>query len=177
MPKEIERKFLVSGFPIISANLIEESIIMQGYVSTEPEFRIREKQSILARDGNVLYLKKNFLETKTYKMTLKTNGDMVRNEIELDIPKDFFLDTKEMIGKPFIEKIYRKYDLPDYYELEVSLVDKDTEHSFYYAEVEFDSEDEAEKFDIGLIPNLIKEITDDNNYKMKNYWIKTRGGN
>lgn len=51
-------------------------------------------------------------------------------------------------------------------------VDAGTEHEFYYGEIEFESEAAAEAFVPGDF--LGTEVTDDDAYKMKNYWSRTR---
>ena len=45
---------------------------------------------------------------------------------------------------------------------------------FIYAEIEFSSEEDAKNF---KLPDFLdwEEVTYDENYKMKNYWNRTRG--
>ena len=74
-----------------------------------------------------------------------------------------------MIGKPAIEKDYYTY-LVDNHKIEVSQVDNE----WYYAEVEFNNEIEARGYQF-LWPELvIEEVTYDDKYRMKNYWVDTR---
>ena len=56
-------------------------------------------------------------------------------------------------------------------EIEITKVDPGSSNEFIYAEVEFDSEKDAQEFSFPL--NSI-EITYDPKYKMKSYWNKTR---
>ena len=70
--------------------------------------------------------------------------------------------------------------MPDYYRfkldngliLECSIVDKNSNHSFIYAEIEFNSIEEACMFK--KLDFLGKEITSNYSYKMKNYFSRTR---
>lgn len=154
---EIERKFLVSGFPT-DLELLREVEIEQGYVSIEPEVRIH--RAVDHSNGKT-----------DYRMTLKGNGDLTRTEIKTDIAEKFYYDAVKLLGKPMIQKDYRAYRLGDFI-LEVCHVDEGLESEFWYAEIEFSSEEEAK----GFVPMeyLGEEITYDDRYKMKNYWEKTR---
>ena len=69
-------------------------------------------------------------------------------------------------------KDYKKYKLGPW-ELEVALVDAGTEWEFYYAEIEFPTEQDAKDF---VVPAYFgEEITYNKDYKMKNFWKRTRG--
>lgn len=46
-------------------------------------------------------------------------------------------------------------------------------NTFLYAEVEFKTEDEANKYIFPFDDIVIKEVTYDPKYKMKNYWKET----
>ena len=76
---EIERKFLIDNFPE-NLPLKEESILYQGYISVMPTVRIR---------------KKIFSKGSSYKMTIKSNGEMIRHEIEFDIPEKKYNELSE----------------------------------------------------------------------------------
>ena len=152
MALEIERKFRMNGFPE-HLKCLRQVDIEQGYISVEPEIRIHK-----AVDRN-------------YRLTVKGNGTLSRTEIKTGIEEQFYQDAVEFVGHPMICKDYRSYDL-DGYILEVCCVDAGTEHEFYYGEIEFESEAAAEAF----VPEdfLGTEVTDDDAYKMKNYWRRTR---
>lgn len=149
---ETERKFLLSSFPT-GLPVKEECVVYQYFLSVEPYVRIREKQ----KNGR-----------SSYKLTIKGDGTLSREEVEFDLDKDKFERLKKLCDKPPVEKIFKAYSLPDGKTLECSLVDKD----FYYAEVEFESETDAEKF----VPtfDFLKETTYDKNFKMNEYWKVTR---
>ena len=75
-----------------------------------------------------------------------------------------------------MSKDYRVYALPDGRRLEVSLVDEDLPTCFFYAEVEFDTVEQAQAYvppaDIGLQ----EEMTEDRGFSMSAYWKRTRLG-
>ena len=71
-----------------------------------------------------------------------------------------------------VRKDFRVYLLPDGHRLECSLVDPGEEGEFMYAEVEFDSVDEASSF---IPPDFLeKEVTDIPGMSMSSYWEKKR---
>ena len=154
---EIERKFLMDGFPT-GLELLTEVYIEQGYVSFAPEVRIRK--AVVRETGK-----------EEYYLTIKGDGDLARREIETEISREFYDDTVNFLGNNVVKKDYKKYRLGQW-ELEVSLVDAGTEWEFYYAEIEFPTEDEANAFEIPEFFGI--EITYDNYYKMKNFWKRTR---
>lgn len=154
---EIERKFLIDGFPI-GLDLLREGEIEQGYISINPEVRIHK-----AVDKNS--------EKEDYIMTLKGSGDLVRTELATPISPSFYYDAMDMLGVKSIVKEYKAYKLGPWV-LEVNHVDPGTMNAFYYAEIEFPTEMDAKEF---VVPNYLgREITYNNDYKMKNYWKRTR---
>lgn len=56
--------------------------------------------------------------------------------------------------------------------LEVYIVDKEAVNGFIYAEIEFDSEEDAKAFDLPISGAI--DATENKNYKMKNYWDRIR---
>ena len=78
-----------------------------------------------------------------------------------------------MIDRPLIQKNYFIFHLPTDkkdYALEFSMVDRDTPKEFMYAEIEFESEEEALSF---VPPSFLgPEITYDSFYKMKKLLVK-----
>lgn len=155
---EIERKFLLNYIPT-DLPLKEEFQVYQAYLSVDPEVRIRRNE----KDG----------KDTAYFLAIKSGGDMVRKEVEIPISKDHFYALAEMVSQPFITKNYRVYCLTDGLLLECSHVDKGLDTEFMYAEVEFPSVDAAENFK--PLPCFGTDVTCDSSYKMKNYWIRTRG--
>lgn len=157
---EIERKWLIDGFlEDIKINLpcIEKADVWQGYISQEPTVRIRE----VRQNGESRFI-----------MCVKGKGELAREEIEDEISLEFFNKLKQFIGGNLIHKQWRVYRLESGENLEVSLVDEGKDTSFYYAEVEFKSEGEANDF---VPPKFLgKEKTYSDNFSMSKYWSKTR---
>lgn len=155
---EIERKFLMNGFPE-GLEVLSEVEIEQGYVSHDPEVRIRK-----ATDKKT--------EVEEFYMTIKDAGALTRTEIETDIEADFYYDVIDLLGFVPVKKDYKSYKLGPW-KLEVSKVDEGTPHEFFYGEIEFPTEEDAKEFDP---PTFFgREITYNEDYKMKNYWKRTRG--
>ena len=154
---EIERKFLMDGFPI-GLELLNEVEVEQGYIGFEPELRIRK--AVDKHTGE-----------EEFWLTLKGEGDLTRSEIETEISSDFYYDTADFLDVRMIQKDYKKYRLGPW-KLEVSRVDPGTDWEFYYAEIEFPTEMDAKDF---VVPSYFgREITFNEDYKMKNYWKRTR---
>lgn len=153
---EIERKFLLSELPK-NLNLLLHATIEQSYVSCgEPEVRIR---------------KKVLVDTTSYILCFKSNGDIIRSEHEIDITQSHYESLLEFCPGVPITKDYYVFDLNGY-KLECSIVDKGKQTEFIYAEIEFDSVHSAELFPYAHL--LGKEVTFDPTYKMKNFWKRTR---
>lgn len=154
---EIERKFLMDGFPI-GLDLISEVDIEQGYVSIDPEVRIRK--AVDKHTGR-----------EEFHITIKGDGDLIRNEIETNISSDFYYDVIDFLDVTMIRKDYKKYKL-GCWKFEVACVDPGTDREFYYGEIEFPTEEDARDF---VVPSYFgREITFNDDYKMKNYWKRTR---
>ena len=148
---EIERKFLINEFP---SNLseIERADMYQAYLSTTPVVRIRKK----SKQGE-----------NSYKLCIKGEGTLVREEVEFSISEDEFLRLSNIINNKFIHKEFRTYKLENYI-LECSKVDFNGKNIFYYAEIEFNSVEEANNF---TAPEFLKnEVTEKTGYTMKDYW-------
>lgn len=82
----------------------------------------------------------------TYILCFKGKGTIARQEIELPLSAETFRQLEELLPAPMIRKTYKVYALPDGRRLEVSLVDAGTPLAFYYAEVEFDTLEQARAF-------------------------------
>lgn len=156
---EIERKFLIEKFPNLP--LKEGSVVEQGYLSDSPEVRFRRKMVI--HDG---------YDKCSHICCVKGDGDLTRPEVEFEIDEQTYLDVKRKIGLTFISKACSSYELPGGLLLECSLVDSSMPTKFMYAEVEFETEEQASAF---IPPSFLgEEVTKDKSYKMKNYWKRTR---
>lgn len=165
-PLEIERKWLVdiSHFQnIINAYPAYKRLhIQQMYVSTNPELRFRRQREI----GSEIY---------QYVVDYKSVGDLVREEYTLDITNYDKMFNPEMarfvldclfLPKPIIKE-YHCLELPDGHRLEISLVD----NKWSYVEIEYDSETEAMNYQLpDNLSDIFTEVTDNPDYKMKNYW-------
>ena len=150
---EIERKWLIKNLPPIEYD--ERYKVHQFYLSIDPEVRVRSKRIF---DGEEL----------APRITIKGEGTLVREEIEFDIFPYQYQLLLDLCGKTPIEKDYYIYH-KDGYEIEVSIVDNG---AFIYAEIEFDSVEDAEKYIFPWADAV--EVTYDTRYKMKNYWKDTR---
>jgi CYTH domain-containing protein len=157
MALEIERKFLIKEFPT-DLELIREVDIWQGYISVEPEVRIHR-----AKDRST--------GVENFRLTLKGDGTLTRTEIKTDIDEAFYQESLGLMKGEVIYKDYRSYRLGDYI-LEVCHVDPGKPSEFLYAEIEFQSEEEAQAFPKTAF--LGEDVTDNDYYKMKNYWKRTR---
>lgn len=156
---EIERRFIVSAFPQ-GLEMIRRAEVKQGYISTgNPESRIR-----WTKDEH----------KTTYKLAFKTDGTLAREEVEFDISEENYTELQKLVKGAMITKDYRVYTLGEYH-LEVCKVDEEMPTEYMYAEIEFETTEEAEAFDCTCIPYLEKEVTEDRSYNMKRYWDKTRG--
>ena len=71
---------------------------------------------------------------------------------------------------PPVRKLQKVYPLPDGLQLECNLVDAGTSDAFYYAEVEFQSVEQAQAF----VPPafLLQDVTECPGYSMSSYWTK-----
>lgn len=127
---EIERQFLVDAIPVLPR---EYDMILQGYVSTLPEIRIRQVRTPDNRER--------------YFLTVKRGAGLSREEWETQITSTEFSHLIERLepDTEFIEK--RRYRLPlydgrmaEFHRHEAAL------KGFDYVEVEFSSEEEARAF-------------------------------
>ena len=153
---EIERRWKIAGFPE-NLPLLRQAHMRQGYIATAPVVRIRT-------DGARCVL------------CFKGKGTLAREEIETDIDAETFRRLEAFIGKPLVSKDYRVYALPDGRRLEVSLVDKDLPTRFFYAEVEFDTVEQAQAYAPPADIGLQEEMTEDRGFSMSAYWKRTRLG-
>ena len=160
---EIERKWMVTGWPQADYPLLSEQSMRQGYVSVSPTVRIREEAM---KDGETEYI-----------LCFKSSGGLARKEIEMAVPKEKFLELEDLIGRPLIPKVRRTFLLPDGLKLEVNHVDEGLPTEFWYAEIEYGSIEEAENWkpsDDYLETFLSDEVTLDPSQTMGAYWVRTR---
>lgn len=168
MGMEIERKWMVQGWPE-GYPLRKEEEMRQGYVSVRPTVRIREEKLLMSGDGAPVQ--------DAFILCFKSKGRLSRKEIEFPIEEARFRELEDLIGLPLIPKLRRTYQLPDGHQLEVNHVDEGAPTEFWYAEVEFGSEDEARAFDpasVGLGEYLTDDVTEQPGQSMGAYWEATR---
>lgn len=160
---EIERKWLVSGWPAADLPLVMEQSMRQGYVTVEPTVRIREEAVV---GGSTEFI-----------LCFKSRGQLSRKEIEFPIAEAHFHELEDLIGLPLIPKVRRTYALPGGLQLEVNHVDEGEPTEFWYAEIEFPDEAAALSYDPvadQLGAYLTHEVTNTPSESMGAYWIRTR---
>ena len=160
---EIERKWMVSGWPKKDFPLAAEHHMRQGYVSVAPTVRIREED---LQGGETAYI-----------LCFKSRGLLSRKEIEIPIKQEEFAQLEDLIGLPLIVKTRRTYLLPDGMHLEVNHVDEGLPTEFWYAEIEYASEMQAITWDpasVGLAEYLHDDVTGKPGQSMGAYWEQTR---
>lgn len=121
---EIERKYLIRELP----ERLEQypcRQIEQGYLNTDPVVRIRRTD-------------------EQYTLTYKGKGFMVREEYNLPLNKKAFLHLRKKIDGILIKK--RRYLIPfETYTIELDVFEGELA-PLMLAEVEFETEDEANAF-------------------------------
>lgn len=148
---EIERKWLLDKLPDLKP--VKYGLIEQSYISTEPvEVRLRKSYF----DNEIFFY-----------LTIKGEGDLAREEVEIELLAQQYEALSYFIQKSPIKKEYWVFNL-DGYKLEVSNVDG----RFLYGEIEFDTLEQAEAFKMPLDRAI--EITYNSSYKMKNYWNENK---
>lgn len=165
---EIERKWMVKGWPEESASLplVREQLMRQGYVTVYPTVRIREEAE---KGGSTEYI-------LCFKSP-PSRGGLSRKEIEFPITPEQFAQLEDLIGFPLIPKLRRSYRLTDGLVLEVNLVDQGMETEFMYAEIEYETEEQARSWnpaDSALSEYLNDEVTGQPRQTMGAYWQTTR---
>ena len=160
---EIERKWFVEGWPGMELPLLYEQSMEQGYISVRPTVRIRREE----KTG----------EEPLYILCFKSAGGLVRKEIEFPVEKEIYDGLKDLMGYEPVEKVRRSYEIPGGLILEVNHVDEGRDTEFWYAEIEFESEEKALAFlpeAEGLSGYLEEEVTGDPGKTMGAYWNATR---
>ena len=163
---EIERKWMVLDWPR-GLRPVRTHIMDQGYLCVRPTVRIRRE----ALEGGPTAL------VLCFKGAPDPTG-LSRPEVETEIGPELFAQLEALIGKPLIRKERRSYLLPEGLVLEVNEVDPGQPGGFFYAEVEFPTEQAARAWDpasCGLGRYLALEVTGQPGASMGEYWEKTRG--
>ena len=81
---EIERKWMVNGWPEGDLPLLFEQNMRQGYITTAPTVRIREEAEV---NGKTEYI-----------LCFKSSGTLARKEIEIAISRDKFEELEDLIA-------------------------------------------------------------------------------
>ena len=138
---EIERKFLIKNPIDISA--YESHTLSQGYISTSPVIRIRKWD-----DKRIL--------------TVKSKGLISREEFEMEISEEEFQTLREKVEGNLIEKTRVIIPMENGLKIELDIF-QGLYQGLIYAEVEFESEDEASRF---TAPDWFdRELTGDGKYQ------------
>ena len=153
---EIERKWLLDAFPSCIP-LIREERVEQGYLTFDPvTVRIRKTEELAPNAGRTRHV-----------LTIKGGGTLKRTEVEPRLAADEYEALLSLLPMPVVRKHFRLYQLPDGHQLECSLVDEGEPTSFLYAEVEFDTEEQALAFQPPAF--LGRELTGDGSWTMAAY--------
>lgn len=172
---EIERKWMVRGWPHDYMPLLKEEVMRQGYVSVTPTVRIREEKCVYSSEISIK--EGSDCVCDDFILCFKSKGGLSRKEIEFSIEKKYFDEISELIGLPLIAKTRRTYLVSNGSHLEVNHVDQGLPGEFWYAEIEFESEEEANGFDpkeYGLGDYLVDDVTGQKGSSMGEYWLETR---
>lgn len=157
---EIERRWLVETWPDLTPAAVLH--MDQGYFSIKPAIRIRRE---MLEQGETAYV-----------LCFKGGAGLAREEIEISLDPDQYGRLSAMLGKPMIQKEQRRYSLPGGLTLEVNQVDPQRDTGFFYAEVEFSTEEAALAWapPAELSPYLSHEVTGQPGESMAAYWARTR---
>lgn len=158
---EIERKWLLRTVPMRPAD--SKYWVDQFYLSVNPEVRLRR----CVPNGD-------YPPKVPYRIAIKGDGSLSRKEIQCEVDEDFYEQVLDYVNLEPIKKHYLEYNI-DGHEIGIAVILND--EKFIYAEVEFDSEQEALDYKFPWPELVIKEVTDDPQWKMKNYWSKIRLNN
>lgn len=176
MFKEVEKKFLIDKLPDIDPKDVYD--VYQGYIITDDNIEIRVRHSICKtldgesnKDGSPIY--------ESYKMTIKSGGLEVRDEVDFDItPLTYKKIVELFINRPMIYK--KQYVFSEETDstfdriYECSVVDEGLATSFIYFEEELLDENELTNYKFPFENLGEVDVTNDGYYKMKNYWKRTR---
>lgn len=177
IPYEIERKWLVSPQIINFLTAVKNiqhnhASVTQGYLSVNPEIRYRTSKEI--KDNSKI----------EYYLSYKTDGKLIREEYEFQITPESGKVFEDIInndrnikaynGNKFITKDYYEVQYADNIKFQISVVDN--RRDFVYLEIEFPDTNIANMYNFAddIQPFIIREVTSEKKYKMKNYWAQTR---
>lgn len=173
MNTEIERQWIVTDHVSLSkylednCSVLHDFTIVQSYVSIDSNNEVRIR--MITGDG----------KNNKCVLTVKSIGGLVRKETEIDISIGDYSSIRQHIDQDSIIKHTRIYSIEvdgKEYKLEFNTVDNDKDTGYRYVEIEFSSKEESDMFSMPTeIDKYLREVTSDDSYKMRNYWLKTRG--
>jgi CYTH domain-containing protein len=148
---EIERKWIVREE--FKSEFKPEILVHSNYFSTSPlSVRAQSKTIIGAAT------EKPF----KYWLTIKNEGDLSRIEIEKELTEEEF-NILATIEHHYVNKLYNSH----FYGLQTSISVNESGRSLFYAEMEFETEIEANAF---IPPDIVeREITYEAEYKMDRF--------
>lgn len=172
---EIERKWLLKEVPK-GLDLIESHVVHQAYLYADDDIEVRIH---IRYDGDTYNTMQPHVNRR--RLTIKFGNGLVREEAEIDLTEQQAAKLIAHVKHPFITKVFRIYGVhwgSDVLKFECSEVDPGLPTSFVYSEIEFESEGDAKfyRFPGYLQEYLIREVTGEKSWSMKNYWRRTRLG-
>lgn len=159
---EIERKWLFKSIAAPEGTtVLGEYFYKQAYISINPEVRIRARRA--AGEDNF-----------TYALCIKSKGSIERIEVQKELTEKEFHELM-IVGNinedNFITKHFYRY-VVNRHELTLGAADIGKPTEFFYGEIEFNSVEEADAF---TAPDWFgEEVTSDPQYRMSNFWERTR---
>lgn len=168
---EIERKWLIKNTLYFNLPVLSTKLSFRGYINENPETRITQ----------TLKKPRGKSPEEDFQLTIKSKGNLVRQEVNIGIPMSKFMELSTMMRGEFAIKRTTEYKLSDNIIIVDSTVESPSGPSFRYAEVEFEDEASAVNFNLEeelknitgmpeIQPGDIVDITNDSSYKMANYW-------
>ena len=128
---EIERKFRVIELPN-NLEQFERKEIKQGYLCKGPIVRIRKSNN-------------QYILTYKNKKGIQQKHAIQSNEVELELTKEAFLHLMTKVDDYIIEKTRYLIPYQEKYTIELDVFEGRL-HGLYFAEVEFETEEEAKNF-------------------------------
>jgi CYTH domain-containing protein len=160
---EIERKFLVKELPD-DLNYDTVLSIEQCYISISPEIRLRK----------ITNTYHNYIMNHNYYLTVKSDGDLEREEFEIQITREQYESLLIKHDGSLIRKNRYKYPISfDAYNLYAE-IDNYYGHlsGLQIVEVEFPNNEVAKLFSDYIPEWFSEEVTYDKQYKNKNLALK-----
>lgn len=159
MSKEIERKFKLKRVPSdLIDHIIDQTLIVQDYLAISDTEEVRIRKSI-NNTNNLYYL------------TIKTGCGLEREENDILISEQTYSSLHRIGSKPIVKERFLMVVEGVRIELDVYLNDLE---GLVIAEIEFYTMQQA--IDFKPPAWLGEDVTEDEQYKNKNLWIKINGG-